>query len=428
MRRIKIRIKKKVARLLLTVSVVAAMVGLLIIQVTWLKDSITMQEAIFAKGVNLALKQTAQNMASDEALNTAMQNSIAKDSSINYKEVFTQDIIYRLDSTLQKELQFYHINLDFHFILINGDDTLSLERNAKIKNEELFHQSFASPYPDTDIDLAIHFPGRSSFIMKRVGIMFVTSVLLILFTIISIIAILYLYRKERSFAQQVKDMIGNLTHEFMTPISSISLAGNLILSRSQKLGDQPISQFATAIKEENRKLQVQVTRLIQLAAVEDSGFEYHKTPMDIHQILKEAVQEMAFQFKQSGAEIHDNYSAQYPVVMADSSYFKDVFVNILSNSIKYSHDHPVIYIETKNSDGKVFISISDNGIGIPSHEFKHIFEKYYRISTGDMHNVKGFGLGLFYVKTVVNAHQGTINVKSEPNKGSTFIITLPVIQ
>ncbi|MGE5409531.1 MAG: sensor histidine kinase, partial [Clostridiales bacterium] len=260
-----------------------------------------------------------------------------------------------------------------------------------------------------------------------IGIMFVTSVLLILFTIISIMFILYLYRKERSFAQQVKDMIGNLTHEFMTPISSISLAGNLILSRSQKLGDQAISQFATAIKEENRKLQVQVSRLIQLAAVENSGFEYNKTPIDIHQVIKEAVQEMSFQFKQSDAEVHNNYLAQHSVVMADSSYFKDVFVNILANSIKYSHDRPVIHIETKNTEENILISINDNGIGIPSREFKQIFEKYYRISTGDMHNVKGFGLGLFYVKTVVTAHHGTINVKSEPNKGSTFIIALPVI-
>lgn len=427
MKRIKIRLKKNAVRLLLTISVVTAMVGLLIIQVTWLKESIAMQETIFAKGVNLALQQTAQNMASDEALTTAMQNSIAKDSSINYKEVFTQDIIYRLDSTLQKELQFYHINLDFHFILINGEDTLALDRNAKIKNEELFHQSFTSSFSDTDLDLAIHFPGRSSFIMRRIGIMFATSVLLILFTIISIMFILYMYRKERSFAQQVKEMIGNLTHEFMTPISSISLAGNLILSRSQKLGDQAISQFATAIKEENRKLQVQVTRLIQLAAVENSGFEYNKTPIDIHHIIQEAVQEMAFQFKQSDAQVHSNFLAQHSVVMADSSYFKDVFVNLLANSIKYSHDHPVIHIETKNTEEKILISISDNGIGIPSREFKQIFEKYYRISTGDMHNVKGFGLGLFYVKTVVTAHNGTINVKSEPNKGSTFTIALPVV-
>ncbi|HLN75158.1 MAG TPA: HAMP domain-containing sensor histidine kinase [Prolixibacteraceae bacterium] len=427
MKRIKIHLKKNVVRLLLTIFVVTAMVGLLIIQVTWLKESIAMQETIFAKGVNLALQQTAQNMASDEALNAAMQNSIAKDSSINYKEVFTQDIIYRLDSTLQKELQFYHINLDFHFILINGEDTLALDRNAKVKNEELFHQSFTSSFPDTDLDLAIHFPGRSSFIMRRIGLMFAASVLLILFTIISIMFILYMYRKERSFAQQVKDMIGNLTHEFMTPISSISLAGNLILSRSQKLGDQAISQFATAIKEENRKLQVQVNRLIQLAAVENSGFEYNKTPIDIHQIIRDAVQEMAFQIKQSDAQVHSNYLAQHSVVMADSAYFKDVFVNLLANSIKYSHDHPVIHIETKNTEEKILISISDNGIGIPSREFKQIFEKYYRISTGDMHNVKGFGLGLFYVKTVVTAHDGTINVKSEPNKGSTFTIALPVV-
>jgi two-component system phosphate regulon sensor histidine kinase PhoR len=367
-------------------------------------------------------------MAKDEELNTAMQNSMEKDSLINSEEVFTQNIISRLDSTIQKQLAFYHINLDFHFILINGEDTLSLKRNAKIKNGELFHQTFASPYPDSSIDLAIHFPERGSFILKRIGIMFATSVLLILFTIVSILLILYYYRKERSFAKQVKDMIGNLTHEFMTPISSISLAGNMILTRSQKSGDLAISQFATAIKEENRKLQKQVDRLIQLAAVENSGFEYSKTPVDIHLLIDEAIQNMSFQLNQSEAEVKHNYLAERSIVMADSSYFTDVFINILSNSIKYSQANPEISLDTRNEGDAILISFTDNGIGIPSREFKRIFEKYYRISTGDMHNTKGFGLGLFYVKTVVKAHQGTISVKSETLKGSTFTIILPVLK
>jgi len=423
----KIRLDKKTIRFIITVSAIASMVGLMAIQVNWLKESINMQEVIFTKGVNMALKQTALKMAKDEELNVAMQNSIEKDSLIDSQEVFTQNIISRLDSTIQKELEFYHINLDFHFILINGEDTLSVNPNAKVKNGELFHQSFESPYQDSGIDLAIHFPGRSSFILKRIWIMFATSVLLILFTFISIILILAYYRRERTFAQQVKDMIGNLTHEFMTPISSISLAGNMILNRSQKLEDQTIAQFATAIKEENKKLQKQVDRLLQLAAVENSGFDYKKEPVDIHQLINDAIQSMSFHLKQNEAEVKCIFMAKKSLVFADSLHIIDVFINLLSNSIKYSIEKPQIRIETKNYRQKIEIKVIDKGIGIPSREYSRIFEKYYRISTGDMHNTKGFGIGLYYVKMVIKAHYGTISVKSENHNGSTFLITLPII-
>lgn len=404
------------------------MIGLLVIQVDWLMESIRMQEVIFTKGVNMALKQTALNMAKDEALNTAMQNSIEKDSLINSQEVFTQNIITRLDSTVQKELEFYHINLDFHFLLINGEDTLSLKPDAKVKNGELFHQSFSSPDPNASIDLAIHFPGRSSFIVRRIGIMFATSVLLILFTIVAIFLILAYFRKERIFAQQVKDMIGNLTHEFMTPISSISLAGNMILSRNQKSGDQSITNLATVIKEENKKLQGQVDRLLQLAAVENSGFEYNKIPLDIHTIIEDAINAMAFQLKQNDAEVSCQFQASNSIVLADALHLNDVFINLLSNSMKYTVEKPFITIGTFNLNQQIEITVTDNGIGIPSKEFKRIFEKYYRISTGDMHTTKGFGIGLYYVKTVIKAHQGSLTVQSENQKGSTFKIILPVIK
>ena len=425
MSRLKFKINRKSGRLILTLSAVASMVGLLLIQVNWLKESINMQEAIFTKGVNMALQQTALNMAKDQELAVAMQNSIDKDSLINSQEVFTQNIISRLDSTVQKELEFYHINLDFHFILINGEDTLSVNPNSKVKNGELFHQSFDSPY--SSIDLAIHFPERSTFILKRIGIMFASSILLILFNLVSILLILAYYRRERSFAQQVKDMIGNLTHEFMTPISSISLAGNMIHARSQKSGDHHTSQFATVIKEENKKLQQQVDRLLQLAAIEDSGFEYNKTSVDIHQLIQDAVQSMSFHLKQNEAEVMTDFQAQRSVVLADEMHLTNVFANFISNSIKYSVQKPIIRISTSNKEKQIEITITDNGIGIPSKEYKRIFEKYYRISTGDTHNTKGFGIGLYYAKTILSAHRGTISVKSEQLKGTSFVIALPVI-
>ena len=427
MKRYKIRLTKRKQRLLLTILAIASMIGLLVIQVNWLLESIKMQEAIFTKGVNMALQQTALNMSKDQELNTAMQNSIEKDSLINSQEVFTQNIITRLDSTVQKELEFYKINLDFHFLLINGEDTLSLKPTSKVKNGELFHQSFVSPDPNASIDLAIHFPSRISFIVRRIGIMFVTSVFLILFTIIAILMILAYYRKERTFAQQVKDMIGNLTHEFMTPISSISLAGNMILNRSQKAGDQTIVNLATAIKEENKKLQRQVDRLLQLADVENSGFDYGKGSVDIHSVIDSAIQTMSFQLKQTDAEIQCNFQAATSTIWADAVHMNDVFINLISNSLKYSVEKPFIRIETRNTGKSIIITVSDNGIGIPPREFKRIFEKYYRISTGDTHTTKGFGIGLYYVKTVVKAHEGSITVHSENQKGSTFTIILPVI-
>lgn len=423
----RLTLNKRRGRIILTISAVAAMVGLLLIQVNWLMESIRMQEAIFTKGVNMALSQTALNMANDVELGTAMHKSIEKDSLINSEEVFTRNIIQRLDSTVQKELEFYHINLDFHFILINGKDTLSLKRNERIKKGELFHHVFESPYPDSDIDLAIHFPGRSSFILRGVGVMFISSVLLIIFTITLIFMILAYYRRDRLFAQQVKDMIGNLTHEFMTPISSISLASNLILSRSHQLRDPTILQFASAIKDENKKLQGQVDRLLHLAAVEDSAYDYKKEKLDIHLLITDAIQSMSFQLKQNDAEVNCVFHAVNSTVFADSLHMSDVFVNLLTNSIKYSVDKPVIRIETRNSDQRIEITVSDHGIGIPSREYKRIFEKYYRISTGDMHNTKGFGIGLYYVKTVVEAQGGSISVKSENHKGSSFIINLPVV-
>jgi two-component system phosphate regulon sensor histidine kinase PhoR len=201
----------------------------------------------------------------------------------------------------------------------------------------------------------------------------------------------------------------------------------MILSRSQKSGDEHTNQFAAVIKEENKKLQRQVDRLLQLAAIENSGFEYHKIPVDVHQLIRDAMKDMAFQLKQNEAEVITDLQASSTIIYADEIHLTSVFANLISNSIKYSNKKPLINITSRNIDQKIEITFSDNGIGIQSKEFKRIFEKYYRISTGDMHNTKGFGIGLYYSKTVVAAHEGTITVKSEQQKGTSFTITLPLI-
>lgn len=422
----KLDISKNSQRLIIAILSVVSMIGLLVIQVNWLVESINMQEAIFSRGVNMALQQTAKTISQDEKLNLAVKNTIRKDTIVNAQEYYAMEAIAGLESALLKELKQYHINLAFHMLLINGNDTLSIQPVSKIKNNDLFRHSFTTPEPGAEIELAIHFPGRNSFILKKTGIMFVTSVFLILFTIAVILTILTFYVRERKFAEQIKDMFANVTHEFMTPISSISLAANMLLNRCSKSGDMSAVNLANAIKEENKKLQRQTGRLLQLAEVENSYFEYNKKPVDLHDIINDALNSMKFQFSNAGANIKCDFKASQSVIYADASHLCDVFMNLFINSIKYSTKDPIIKIETENRPGVIVTSITDNGIGIPQKEQKKIFDKYYRITNGDLHNTKGFGIGLYFAKKVVEAHGGNIDVKSEEGFGSTFIISLPL--
>ncbi len=300
-----------------------------------------------------------------------------------------------------------------------------VRQNDDVLKGKSFQQSLKSPGSQTKIDFDVHFPGQTRFILKSVRIMFITSVVLILFTFFSVILIVRYYLRERYFAERIKDMVGNLTHEFMTPISSISLAGNMILRRNEKYGDQSIVQFATAIKEENRKLQLQVERLLQMAAVEKGSFDYNKTPVDIHALINEAIKSLSFQLRQKDGEVVCDFQAGNPVIAADRMHFLHVFINLIGNSIKYSREAPLIRITTKRTGQKLEISVQDNGIGIPAREHRRIFEKYYRIQNGNKHNTKGFGIGLYYVKAVVKGHRGSISLASTPGEGSTFTIVLP---
>ncbi len=411
MKVLKINLNRNSQRLVIAVLSVISLIGLLVIQFNWLSESVKMQEAIFSRGVNMAL-----------------QNSIERDTLLSTQDVFSEEVISRLESAMQKELKQYHINLGFHILLINGEDTLSLTPIAKIKNKELIRHSISAPEPGAEIQLAIHFPGRSSFIVKRTASMFITSVILILFTIAAIFAILTFYIRERKFARQIKDMVVNLTHEFMTPVSSISLAANMLISRSGKSGDNTAVNLAMAIKEENKKLQRQTNRLLRLAEVESGGFDYDKKIINVNDVINDALNAVNFQLGNSGAMTNCEYKASYSTVLADESRLCDVFINLFTNSLKYNTENPVINIRTDNRENEICISVEDNGIGIPKREQKRIFEKYYRITNGNMHNTKGFGVGLYFAKTVIEGHGGRIEVESEPGRGSTFKIYLPVLK
>lgn len=229
-------------------------------------------------------------------------------------------------------------------------------------------------------------------------------------------------RQERTSELQ-KDFINNMTHEFKTPISSIKIAADVFSKSEFVINDPRLARYAGIITEQNQRLNDQVEKVLNIARLEKDSFELKKEPIDIHSALRDIAKNESVRIENQSINLElDNEIME---IFADPLHFTNVITNIIDNAIKYSPGEPEITIKTERTPNTNIIQIIDQGIGIDKEKLKNIFDKFYRVSTGDVHNVKGFGLGLFYVKNICAAHGWVIDVKSEPNQGTTFIIKIP---
>ncbi len=233
---------------------------------------------------------------------------------------------------------------------------------------------------------------------------------------------IYTIFKQKKISQMKTDFVNNMTHEFKTPIATISLATDSILSPVVFNDKEKIKKFINIIKEENSRLLNQVENVLQIAKLDKRKIELTLTEIDIHEVLDETVQHLKLKLDSKNAKIIKDYQASDPFINADETHILNIFSNIIENAIKYSLNNPEITISTSNFNDGIIVSIKDKGIGMSKEELNHIFDKFYRVSTGNVHNIKGFGLGLAYVKTFVEAHKAKIKVKSEKGVGTEFII------
>ena len=222
------------------------------------------------------------------------------------------------------------------------------------------------------------------------------------------------------------DFVNNMTHELKTPISTISLATQMLNDSSIPNSMKNIEHLSKVIHDESKRLSFQVEKVLQAAIFEKGKMSLKIRRLDAHEIINNVVRNFILQVKNKNGQIVKNLDAEYAVVNIDEVHFANVILNLLDNAIKYCNNEPRISVSTYNKKGFLVICIEDNGIGISKENQKRIFEKFYRISTGDIHNVKGFGLGLSYVKKVIEEHNGKISVESEINTGSKFEIQMPV--
>ncbi|NOY96541.1 MAG: HAMP domain-containing histidine kinase [Chlorobi bacterium] len=400
--------------------------GLLFIQVRWIIYSINFQEKVFHNSINLALNQTIANLTKNKKMCNIMKQNVGCDTTLN-QQMLASGIWDQLHESIDNELRSYDIGLEYDlYIITNEKDTIlkgSLDK--VIKKGVCYTQSLRQVIQEAGYDLVVSFPSRTRFFFDRVGLMFLSSVVLILMIIGSIFYLLKLYKEELILAEHTKELINNVSHEFKTPISSISLASNMIRKERYDTSEK-LQEYATLIFKENKKLQRQVESLLHLAAIERNEFEYEKEKIDINIIIEDAISTIEMLLFEKGGTLKTSFKATVNEVFVDKLHLTNTIVNLLSNAIKYSGGEPDILVSTADAGDNISISIADKGIGIQSRYLKYIFDKYYRVPTGDIHNIKGFGIGLSYVKKVIYAHKGEVKVESIPGEGSIFTILLPI--
>ncbi len=273
--------------------------------------------------------------------------------------------------------------------------------------------------------LKVYFPDEAKISRRSLNRqMFTSIVLVVIIMTIFLVTILIIYRQKRLHEMKT-DFINNMTHELKTPIASISLASQMLKDPMVSKNDQSFNNLSSVIEEECKRLGSHVERVLQMATLERGQTTLKIKDVYVNDIIRRVVKSVELKLKDRGGLITCKYAAKDDLVEADEVHITNIINNLLDNAIKYTEKQPELRITTENVKDGVQISIADNGIGISRDDQRHIFEQFFRVHTGNVHNVKGFGIGLSYVKRTVEAHNGSIKVKSEMGKGSTFIIFLP---
>ncbi len=335
----------------------------------------------------------------------------------------------KLQALLKTELESFGVKTPFEFgIYSNGLATkIKSEKFRFDKNATYSNTVFTDNEGKSRYQLLVSFPQKKKFLFSDlIGI----TVLSIVFTLIIIIAYssaLNQLIKQRQISEIKTDFINNMTHEFKTPIATINLALDAI-KNPKIIGDQEkTTRYLQMIRDENKRMHAQVENVLRISKLEKKELEISKESNDIHETIEEAIEHVNLIIEDRQGTIETHFDAKRTTVLLNDVHFTNVLVNVLDNAIKYSPDKPVIDVYTENVKDVVIIKIKDQGAGMSKVAQKRIFEKFYREHTGDLHNVKGHGLGLAYVKRIVDDHNGQIFVESEKGKGSTFIIKLPLI-
>ena len=394
------------------------MTALLVVQVYWFRKAFEVSDKQFDHGVQMALMRVADSVAA---------SSEVRKLSSNFYFVVTESPLdnQALDSALQRELLSRSLNIDYELGVYNADDdTLVYGKYVEATQKHLVDQgSVSSDARGVDKNFAVYFPGKQSFVVAQLDIWIFSTLALLLMTGFFAYAIIQLLR-ERKFSELKNDFVNNMTHEFKTPVTNICITGEIIRGKIAK--GENVEVYLDILSKENEKLRRKIDQVLSGAALEHIE-RPSLQPLDIHQLIATCAETFEIKLKERRGRMSLAFDAKNSIVTGDRELLTQVINNLIDNAEKYSPHQPQITVRTQDLGDRIEIGVADKGIGIPREIRSKVFDKFFRGQRGNVHNVKGFGLGLSFVKRVVESHRGEIDLLSEVNEGTEVRIVLPKI-
>ena len=338
-----------------------------------------------------------------------------------------------LDQYLKSGLIDNGIDLDYHFKVIDRDGR-EVYRCSDYSDEGS-ESSYAQPLflndPPARMSIVkIHFPGKNSYIFDSVSFFMIPSMIFTFVLLITFVFTIYIVFRQKKLTEMKNDFVNNMTHEFKTPISTISLAAQMLKDPAVAKSPAMFQHISGVINDETKRLRFQVEKVLQMSMFDRQKAVLKMKDLDVNEMITSVINTFALKVERYNGKIDSELKATDAVVSADEMHLTNVIFNLMDNAVKYKRPDVdlQLMVRTWNESGKLMISVQDNGIGIKKENLKKIFDKFYRVHTGNLHDVKGFGLGLAYVKKIITDHKGTIRAESEMNVGTKFIIALPLLK
>jgi two-component system phosphate regulon sensor histidine kinase PhoR len=338
----------------------------------------------------------------------------------------------KLDNHLKSEFINNGINIPYHFTVIdkNGHEVYRCSDYESKGSESSYGQVLFQNDPPARMSMMkVHFPAKKDFIFDSVSFV-IPSMAFTFVLLITFIFTIYIIFRQKKLTEMKNDFINNMTHEFKTPISTISLAAQMLKDPAVGKSSQMFQHISGVINDETKRLRFQVEKVLQMSMFDKQRAVLKMKEIDANEMIAGVINTFTLKVERYNGKIISDLNAVDAIIFADEMHITNVIFNLMDNAVKYKKPEEDLTLDLKtwNEPGKLIISIQDNGIGIKKENLKKIFDKFYRVHTGNLHDVKGFGLGLAYVKKIIHDHKGTIRVESELNVGTKFIIVLPLLK
>ncbi len=454
-----------------------ALLGIIYIQWHFIERTLQLNEEAFNQHVISALKKVAYEIEREEDIQASRFDNgfslqeFERDTQGNYTHLWiSQQVVMQnnnlkrkmtaaelklalydqpleerldlplLDKLLKTELSEYKVRLPFSYgVYSNHAKKLIAFNNRILKptdnledyvlvSKSQYHVALLGSdpnYPFPPGDLYLYFPNKTTYVWGSAGISVLLSAFFVMLILVCFGYTVSVILRQKKLSEMKTDFVNNMTHEFKTPIATISLATDSITSPSIINNPEKIRRFAGIITAENKRMNGQVEKVLQMAQLERDAVHLNVSLVDLHELIAHAIDNISLQVNKREGVVTADLKAQNHIVEGDQNHIANILNNLLDNANKYTPGKPIISVTTTSKPKGVEVTVTDNGMGISKDARKQIFDKFFRVPTGNVHDIKGFGLGLAYVKAMVSAHSGTIDLKSDIGKGSSFTLFFP---